>query len=162
MENNWTRCLVCSQPSSQEWNPEKGSDDGTDICDQLVAQLNIHFVIRKLLQLPELACEQLISSHGNPSEWGTCYCPECTTLIDEAKQVSQQISTLFTKFQNLQQKLQDKVLDSYQENREEDRFSKPNVRMEVRKICVERNTGFLGNLNQLIIIMTEMTKYLCD
>lgn len=106
------RCLLCTRthcPSSNnlamagEIGEEMG---GSSLVD---SQLNTVFVIRNLLQVSSADCTRLVSSHGNPSEWGT-FCPQCSTLVRDAQCVAIIIKRSLTKLKCIRKRVINKLL----------------------------------------------------
>jgi hypothetical protein len=142
----------------------KTNYEDSRISNEILGELHMHFVLRKLLQIPESSCEKLISTHeGKLSRWGSSFCLQCSCLIQEAKELSHQISTLLAKFECLQQKLQDKVMhavgednDSPTKNVLKNKSIVAGFPTEVRRLCLER-MSFRKSRNHYYILILFLT-----
>jgi len=133
-------CLICDEDCSYATGGTGNKKDNNSIsmCNEILVNLHMYFVVQKLLQIPDTSCENLISTYGGTlSEWSNSFCTHCTHVIEEAKQVSHQISSLVSKFEGLQQKLQEKV-SNLSEVSKSSSSSLSGFPAELRKLCVER------------------------
>lgn len=71
-------CLICLEPCTvKKCDVEVIKDKEPEICTGHNEELNLMFILKKVLNVPsELIARNLIK-HGSPSEWGISVCGSC-------------------------------------------------------------------------------------
>jgi hypothetical protein len=70
------------------------------------------FLLKRVLKVSNELCVDLLSKHGNPSEWAVEVCSGCQNLVAEAQHIFNQISYLMRKLKTLKAQCETKIVMS--------------------------------------------------
>lgn len=104
-------CLICSskdccpQNKNGDYFNSPNGDNNTDISQQL----NVIFLLKKLLQVPTVNLEKYLVKFGSPTNWQVSLCEQCTQLVNQAKDLHLLILENTAKLKRVQKVIVDKV-----------------------------------------------------
>lgn len=88
----------------------KNHDDGVKrgLIDN---EMNVIFIVRKLLSLPEQLCIELLEKFGNPSSW-LVTCSKCSEIVNDARAIHKKLIALEITLDKKRKVVTQKIIDS--------------------------------------------------
>ncbi|OXA42946.1 UBX domain-containing protein 6 [Folsomia candida] len=107
-------CLICLEPCTvKKCDVEVIKDKEPEICTGHNEELNLMFILKKVLNVPsELIARNLIK-HGSPSEWGISVCGSCKlTYLERAKILHDEATSVEMGFKTLRNQVAEHISNS--------------------------------------------------
>jgi hypothetical protein len=108
-------CLICYAGTRKEQNADAPDEAHSPSSTLLQSQLVPLFLLKRVLRMSNDALFiELLSKHGNPSEWNVRVCLGCSNYVTEAKDIFQEIEVLERKLIKLKEHCETKILTSWE------------------------------------------------
>lgn len=137
-DNKLQHCLLCYKAIKEsELSPVLTND-------KVVANLDVVFVLRKMLNVPSLKLQDYLENFGCPDKW-VKYCRKCLCLVDKALRIQKEISKLENKLRECQAKMKEEIEANFQVNTKSTISMYPN--QDVTRITEETREYVISSLS---------------
>lgn len=135
MESNDKACVFCLNSGDNY--------PGEEIKRLLERELNVIFIVRKLLSLSSAECEGLLEKFGCPSTWLTV-CDQCMGTVNEARNIFNRICELEKQLEGKRNEMKRKIVASKREIRIIAEVTKEST-LIVRRLVLQHKGNLLSS-----------------